>query len=214
MGGGAINRSDGPEDRNLGERCLSFTIPDFGGYRRIVQGPDHVAIFYDVFQGQGGHRVIPITNRPHAPSSMRERFGDSRARWEGDTLVVDVTNFWEKRDYNGSNEHMHLVERWRRVDANTLEYTAVIEDPTVWTSPWTARQVFRKQDDKANKIFEEPRCHEGNYGLVGVLLGERAAERDFKQGKGPDPATRCSAGCGGFALGFNDEGEDSNPLNR
>jgi hypothetical protein len=200
-GGGSINRADGPEDRGLGERCLLAGLPDFGGFRQIVQSPGAVSIFYDVGQGQGWQRVIPITDRPHLPPHVRQWWGDSRGRWEGNTLVVDVTNFTPKTDYQGSRENLHLVERWTPVDAKTLEYSVTVEDPTTWTKPWTAKQEFSKQSNEANRVYREPRCHEGNYGMPALLAGARAEERAFKQGKGPDPATLCTAGCAGPQLG-------------
>ena len=215
-GGGAINRSDGPEDRSLAERCMSAMLPDFGGntgfFLRIVQSPGTVAISYDTAQGQGWQRVIPVTANPHLPSHVRQRWGDSRGRWEGGTLVVDVSNFSPKTDFQGSRDNLHLVERWTRLDANTVEYAVTIEDATTWTRPWTVRQELNKQNDQANRIYQEPRCHEGNYGLPALLRGERTDERAFAEGRGPDPATLCTAGCGGFAFGFADTGEESNPL--
>jgi hypothetical protein len=211
-GGGAINRSDGPEDRVLGERCLSSSLPDFGGFRRIVQSRGQVSMFYDVGQGQGWQRIIPIGTAPHLPASVRLWWGDSRGRWEGNTLVVDVTNFSAKSNFQGANENLHLVERWTRTDAETLQYTVTIEDATVWTKPWTVTLDFKKQDDKENRIYTEPRCHEGNYGLVTMLAGARADEHAFTTGKGPDPATKCLGGCGGFAGGFAEEGDDANPI--
>jgi hypothetical protein len=193
---GAINRAYGPEDRILGERCLAAVLPDFGGFRRIVQSPGSVAIFYDTGQGQGWQRNIPVTNAPHLPGHVRQWWGDSRARWEGSTLVVDVTNFSPKADYQGARENLHLVERWRRIDANQIEYTVTIEDPTTWTRPWTVTQTLNRQNNEANRIYYEPRCHEGNYGLPGMLLGARTEEKAFKERRGPDPATRCSSYCG------------------
>jgi hypothetical protein len=217
-GGGAINRSDNPEDRSLGERCMAAVLPDFGGNTgfmlQIVQSPRAVSIFYDTGQGQGWQRIIPVTDKPHLPSHLRQWWGDSRAHWDGNTLVVDVTNFSPKTYFQGSQENLHLTERWTRLDANTIEYAVTIEDPTTWTKPWTVKQELNKQSDEANRIYKEPRCHEGNFGMVALLAGARAAERDFALGRGPDPATLCTAGCGGFALGFADEGEDSNPLAR
>lgn len=216
--GGAINRSDGPEDRTLGERCMAAILPDFGGaagfFPQIIQSPHAVSIFYDTGQGQGWQRVIPITDRPHLPSRVRQWWGDSRGRWEGETFVVDVTNFSPKTDFQGSRENLHLVERWTRRDANTLEYVVTIEDPTTWTRPWTARQEWTKQPDQPNRIYKEPRCHEGNHGMPALLAGARAEERAFARGRGPDPARLCSAGCGGFAGGFADTGEEVNPLTR
>lgn len=210
--GGVINRSDGPEDRGHSERCIGAALPDFGGFRRIVQSRGQVAIFYDVGQGQGWQRVIPVTPAPHLPASTRQWWGDSRGRWDGRTLVVDVTNFSPKSNYQGAHENLHLIERWTRLDAETVEYAVTIEDPTVWTRPWTAKLELKRQSDKTNRIYPEPRCHEGNYGMPALLAGARADERAFAQHKGPDPATQCLGGCGGFAGGFADEGDDANPV--
>jgi len=190
---GRLNRSDGPEDRSMMERCMAAVLPDFTGYRRIVQSPGTVSIFYDVGQGQGWQRVITLDQVPHLPSSIRQRFGDSRGHWEGNTLVVDVTNFSPKSDFMGARENLHLVERWTRVDAKTLEYAVTIEDPTTWMKPWTVKQEMIRQDEQANRIYYEPRCHEGNYGLPALLSGTRAEEAAFAAGKGPDPATKDSA---------------------
>ena len=184
-----INRSDGPEDRSLAERCMGAVLPDFSGYRRIVQSPTSVAIFYDTGQGQGWQRIIPVNGNPHLPGTVRQRFGDSRGHWEGKTLVVDVTNFSPKTDFRGSRERLHLVERWTRVDATTLEYTVTIDDATTWTQPWTVKQEFTKQSEEQNRIYYEPRCIEGNYGLPGLLYGRRSEERAFTEGRGPDPRT-------------------------
>jgi hypothetical protein len=211
-GGGVISRSNGPEDRGHGERCMSSSIPDFGGFRRIVQSKNQVAIFYDTGQGQGWHRTVPITNAPHAPANVRQWWGDSRAHWEGKTLVVDVTNFSPKSNFNGAHENLHLIERWTRLDADTIEYTVRVEDPTTWTAPWTATHTMKKQDDQMNRIYMEPRCHEGNYGMAALLIGARSDEAAFKAGKAENPAKKCLGACGGFAAGFADEGEDANPL--
>lgn len=198
----AINRADHPEDRGLPERCMAARLPDFGGgagfFLQIVQSPDAVAIFYDTGQGQGWQRTIPITDRPHLPSDVRQWRGDSRGRWDGESLVVDVRNFGPKTDFYGSRENLHLVERWTRRDAETLDYVVTIHDPTTWTRPWTVVLELSRQSTKANRIYHEPRCHEGNYGMPALLAGARAEERAFAEGRGPDPATLCSAGCGGF----------------
>jgi hypothetical protein len=106
--------------------------------------------------------------------------------------VVDVMNFSPKTDFRGSRENLHLVERWTRTDPTTLEYVVTIEDPTVWTRPWTVKQEFTKQSDQENRIYYEPRCIEGNYGLPGLLHGRRTEEFAFAEGRGPDPATRDS----------------------
>ena len=150
--GGSFNRADGPEDRGLSERCMAATMPDFGGFRRIVQSPGAVAIFYDTGQGQGWQRIIPITTRPHLPSHIRQWWGDSRGHWEGKTLVVDVANFTPKTDYQGSRENLHLVERWTRLDAHTLEYVVRVEDPATWTRPWTFKQELSRQRDRKSVV--------------------------------------------------------------
>jgi hypothetical protein len=217
-GGGLINRSDNPEDRTLGERCMAAILPDFGGaagfYPQFVLSKDALSIFYDTGQGQGWQRVIPITDRPHLASHIRLWWGDSRAKWEGDTLVVDVTNFSPKTDFQGARENLHLIERYTLKDANTLEYQVTMEDPTTWVRSWTVTQEYTRQPEKANRHYKEPRCHEGNHGMPALLAGARAEERAYASGKGPHPATLCSAGCGGFAGGFADEGEEVNPFTR
>jgi hypothetical protein len=200
-GVGPLNRADGPEDRGLSERCLSGGLPEFAGgftgvHRRFVQSPGVVYIFYDSGQGQGWSRIIPITTAPHLPSTIRQWWGDSRAHWEGNTLVVDVTNFSPKADFLGSRENMHLTERWTRTDAKTLELVSTMDDPMTWTKPWTVKQEFNLQPNAANQIYTEPRCHEGNYGLMGILAGARSADKAFAEGQGPNPATRCIGGCG------------------
>ena len=193
-----MNRHYGPEDGSLGDRCLSGALPGLGGayggnFRRIIQTPGGVSIFYDIDQGQGFQRNIVMNGSPHLPASVRQWFGDSRGRWEGDTLVVDVTNFSPKTDFMGARENLHLVERWRRTGPETLEYTATFEDPTVWTKPWTVKEEFTKQNEKENRIYYEPRCHEGNYGFPSLLLSARLAEKAYAEGKGPHPLTKDNA---------------------
>jgi hypothetical protein len=190
-----INRHDGPEDGTLSDRCLTGGLPEFGAFaggsfRRIVQTPSGISMFYDVGQGQGWQRNIVMNGSPHLPANIRQWYGDSRGHWEGNTLVIDVTNFSPKTDYQGSRENLHLVERWTRTGPSRLEYVATIEDPTVWTRPWTVRQEFTKQSEQENRIYYEPRCNEGNYGLPGLMHGLRAQELDFAEGKGPHPATK------------------------
>ena len=185
-----INRANGPEDRRMGERCMSGNLPQFSGgftgiHYRIVQSRGVVTIFYDVGQGQGFNRVIPITTAPHLPSHIRQWWGDSRGRWEGETLVVDVTNFTHKTSFRGSRENLHLVERWRRTGPESLEVVSTMEDPTVWTRPWTVVQDFNLQSNDANLIYYEPRCHEGNYGLPGLPRG--IAGRGESVRRGPRP---------------------------
>jgi hypothetical protein len=196
-----MNRNDGPEDSSSPERCLTGGLPEFGtnngSFRRIVQTPGGIAIFYDVGQGQGWQRNIVMNGSPHLPAHIRQWYGDSRGRWDGNTLVIDVTNFSPKTDYKGSRENLHLVERWTRTGPTSLEYVVTAEDTTVWMRPWTARQEFTRQSDAANRLYYEPRCVEGNYGLPGIIHGRRMEERAFAEGRGPDPLTR-DAMKGGF----------------
>jgi hypothetical protein len=190
-----MNRHDGPEEGTLADRCLTGGLPGIGGnnFRRVVQTPGGIAIFYDVGQGQGWQRNIVMDGSPHLPANIRQWYGDSRGRWEGNTLVIDVTNFSPKTDYQGSRENLHLVERWTRTGPTSLEYVVMIEDPTVWTRPWTVTQVFTRQSEQENRIYYEPRCNEGNYALPGLLRGARMEEIAFAEGRGPDPATKDSA---------------------
>jgi hypothetical protein len=195
---GRLNRDDGPEDSSLAVRCLTAGLPEFGGatgsFRRIVQTRGGISMFYDVGQGQGWQRNIVMDGSPHLPANIRQWFGDSRGHWEGNTLVIDVTNFSPKTDYQGSRENLHLIERWTRTGPKTIAYEVTIEDPTVWTRPWTVKQEFAKQSDEENRLYTEPRCHEGNFGLPGLLHGRRAEDVAFAEGRGPDPASRDNTG--------------------
>jgi hypothetical protein len=193
-----INRHDGPEDGALADRCLTGGLPEFGtayggSFRRIVQTPGGITMFYDVGQGQGWQRNIVMNGSPHLPANIRQWYGDSRGHWEGDTLVVDVTNFSAKTDFQGSRENLHLVERWTRTSPTTLEYAVTIDDPTVWTRPWTVRQEFNKQSEQANRVYYEPRCIEGNYAFPAMLLAARLEDLAFAAGRGPSPATKDNA---------------------
>jgi hypothetical protein len=188
-----MNRHDGPEDGALPDRCLTSGLPEFGtayggSFRRIVQTPGGVSMFYDVGQGQGWQRNIVMNGSPRLPANIRQWYGDSRGHWEGDTLVIDVTNFSSKTDFQGSRENLHLVERWTRTGPTSLEYEVTIEDPTVWTRPWTVKQEFTKQSEEENRIYYEPRCVEGNFSLPSLMLSARMADRAFAEGRGPDPA--------------------------
>jgi len=192
---GRINRYDGPEDGALADRCLTLGLPEFGtafggSFRRIVQTPAGISMFYDVGQGEGWQRNIVMNASPHLPADIRQWYGDSRGHWESDTLVIDVTNFGPKTDFQGSRENLHLVERWTRTGPDTLAYEVTIEDPTVWTRPWTIKQEFTRQSERENRIYYEPRCVEGNASLPSMMLAARQADLAFAAGRGPDPATR------------------------
>ena len=163
---------------------------------RVVQSPGVVGVYYDIGQGQGFSRSVPITNSAALPDHIRLRHGDARGHREGDTLVVEVTNFTKKTNYRGSRENLHLIERYRRVDDTTLSVEITVEDPTTWTAPWTTVQELALNSDQANQVYEGG-CHEGNYGMTGMLANTRAAERLFTEGRGPDPAKQDNATGGG-----------------
>jgi hypothetical protein len=189
-----MNRHDGPEDQSAGDRCMRGVTPDFRGFRRIVQGADSIAMGYDSGQGQGYQRIINLTG-DHPSSKVRLRHGDSRGRWEGETLVIETANFSPKFPFRGAAENRTLVERYTRVDEDTLTYEVTVEDPTVWTAPWTVRQELKRQSNQENRIYYEPRCHEGNYGLPALLVGARLDEQKYKDGTGPEPFSMDTATC-------------------
>src|SRR5262245_25718570 len=167
--------ADGPEDRNSFERCLN--TPDWpnllAGYNtnyQILQIPGYVVIFQELIHDT---RIVPIGGRPHVGKNIRLMLGDSRGRWEGDTLVVDTTNFSRLSNLRGASENLHLVERFTRVASDTLQYEFTATDATTWTRPWTARLLLKASRDR---LFEYA-CHEGNLGLPGILSGHRAQEK-------------------------------------
>jgi len=186
-----LHPADGPEDRALAERCILWPsagppmLP--GAYNnnyQIVQGPGYVVILVEMIHDA---RVIPIDGptdgRPHLPQNIRQWMGDPRGHWEGDTLVVESTNFTDKtRDlgagmgrstFRGTDEGLRLTERFRRVDPATILYSFTVDDPTAFTKPWTAEIPMTKSP---GPLFEYA-CHEGNYGMMGILAGARAAEK-------------------------------------
>ena len=135
-----------------------------------MQTPGHVVLFTGMIHDA---RVVPIDGRPHSSPNLRSWMGDSRGRWEGDTLVVDTTNFTDRTNFRGSGAGLHLVERFTRVDADTIDYRFTVEDPTTWTRSWTVAYPIVKTD---GPIYEFA-CHEGNYGLRDILTGARYEER-------------------------------------
>jgi hypothetical protein len=154
-----------------GTRCISMGMPNlFAGYQSyydFVQGPDHVVIRTEMIHEA---RVVPTDGRPHLHSSIRQLHGNSVGRWEGDTLVVDTTNFSARSNFRGSSENLHLVERFTRVSPDLIEYRITADDPTTWVKPWTILVNLRRTDEK---MFEYA-CHEGNYGLAGILSAQKA----------------------------------------
>jgi hypothetical protein len=167
--------ADGPEDRPAGERCANFGVPKLGAgynsYYQIFQSPTHVAILSEMAHDA---RIIPIDGRPHVSSRITQWNGDARGRWEGDTLVVETRNFSKNSEFMGSSENLSLVERFTRVGPNTLRYEVTISDPTTWTEPWTVMIPLSRKDEH---IYEYA-CHEGNEGMIGILAGHRAEERE------------------------------------
>ena len=175
-GAGANGRgSDSYTDRSVFERCITRGMPAamsptaYNNNYRIVQGPGYVAIAIEML---GGVRVIPTGGGAHLPKSVRLWMGDSRGHWDGNTLVVDTTNFTDKVLYRGASENLHVIERFTRVDENLIDYQFTVDDPTTFTRPWTASIPYLKTDDE---MFEYA-CHEGNYGMFGILSGARADE--------------------------------------
>jgi hypothetical protein len=134
-------------------------------------------VYYEQGYGGGAYRAIPLDDRSHLPSGIRQWLGDSRGHWEGDMLVVDVTNFSAQTNYHGSGDMLHLIERFTRLDADTILYRVTIDDPTTFTRPWPIEVPLTKAREQQNQIFESA-CHEGNYGLTGLLAGARAVERN------------------------------------
>ena len=185
----ARNKDGGPadswEDRTLGERCIISTLPKLpGGYNnhlRIVQSPGYVVLEIEMHHHV---RVVPMDGRPHLSPTIRQWMGDSRGRWEGDTLVVDTTNFTDKTNFRGSGANLHLVERFTRVGPDTLNYEVTVDDPTSFTRPWTAawplttlQSAVGGVDQVQVPLMFEFACHEGNYGMTNLLAGHRAQEK-------------------------------------
>ena len=169
--------ADSWEDRNIAERCiLGFnTGPPMSpsAYNNVVQlfqTEDHVVLFNEMVHDS---RIVPLDSRPHLPPHMRQWHGDSRGYWEGDTLVVETINLTSKTSYRGSTENMYLVERFTRSDADTLLYEFTVTDQRAFARPWTALVPMKMS---SGTIFEYA-CHEGNYGMEGILAGHRADEK-------------------------------------
>jgi hypothetical protein len=168
--------AEGPEDRSVGERCImGFNAgPPWapGGYNQnvqIVQAAGFVLLMNEMVHNA---RIVPLDGRPFG--NVRQWAGASRGRWDGDTLVIETKNFSSETSLRGSSPNLHLIERFTLADPQTLLYEFTVDDPTTWTKPWTAQIPMRKTDDQ---IFEYA-CHEGNYGMTGLLKGARVVEKD------------------------------------
>ncbi|MBV9770453.1 MAG: hypothetical protein JOZ32_12840 [Bryobacterales bacterium] len=168
-------RPAGPEDRSLSERCITYGSPQlvagYQSYRRIVQTPTNVAIMTEMIHDV---RIIPLDGSPHVAANVQSWLGDARGRWEGDTLVVDSSNFKPGAFRNVSTEKLHVVERFTLAGPETLQWEVRVDDPGAWTKPWTAMILLRR----ANKAIYEYACHEGNYGLTDILAGARRQDKE------------------------------------
>ena len=169
--------ADGPEDRGLAERCLvgfnagpPLTPSAYNNNIQIVQTRDYVMIMTEMVHDA---RIVPLDGRPRLPSTSRVWLGASHGRWDGDTLVVETTNFSDKNLYRGATGNMRLVERFSRSAEGTLLYEFTVNDPATWTRPWTGRIPL----ERINEQIYEYACHEANYGMEGILKGTRAEER-------------------------------------
>ena len=176
--------ADSWEQLDLSDRCIWYRgIPSFPtGYNNnyhIVQNPDYVAILQEHIHDV---RFIPLDGRPHVAQAIRQYAGDSRGHWEGETLVVETTNFTNKafiRNFNGDlSEALHVVERFTRIGPTTLDYEFTVNDPRTWTRPWKGSLPMARIE---GPMFEYA-CHEGNYGLTNILAGSRAQEEAAEQG--------------------------------
>ena len=157
-------------------RCISRGWNGIGSWYssnyQIFQSPGYVVVLQELIHEA---RIIPLDGHPHLPGSVRLWMGDSRGHWEGNTLVVETTNFDAKTNYQGSRDTLHLTERYTRVGENTIDYVFTINDPRTFTRPWTVSRPMTRIADRVS-IFEYA-CHEGNYAMAGILAGARAEER-------------------------------------
>ena len=179
---------DDPEIRPLAERCLlgfgSTAGPPmlpvlYNNLKRIIQTDDYVMILVEMVHDA---RIVRM-NQEHAPPGIRNWLGDSVGHWEGDTLVIDTTNFNDTPALRGATRDLHVVERFTRLDADTLLYQFTVEDPNVWTAPWSGEYVWPASD---TRVYEYA-CHEANYSFQGILGGARILEQDVREGRVPDP---------------------------
>jgi hypothetical protein len=177
----AYNRAhqwDGPDSRPLGERCILWpnegppmTAAGYNSNLQIVQGPGYVAILQEMIHDT---RIIPTDGRPHVSSNVRQLMGNSRGHWEGDTLVVETTNFTGRTNFRGSSENLKVIERFTRTADDAITYQFTVSDPATWDKPWSAEIPMTR----VNGLIYEYACQEGNYGMRNNLSGQRAAEKE------------------------------------
>lgn len=175
----------GPEDLSNALRCITYGMPRLGvqninsagplGYYQIFQSADYLVLFLEAIHEA---RIVPLDGRPHVPQTIRQWIGDSRGRWEANTLIVETTNFSSKSRFMGSAENLRVVERFTRAAPDRIDYEITVEDPTTWTAPWTVLIRLKQSNDK---IYEYG-CHEGNYyTMEGMLGAARADEKALKE---------------------------------
>lgn len=178
-------RADSWEDRSLADRCIlgfnagpPMTPGAYNNHVQIVQAVGQVVVLTEMVHDA---RIIPLDGHSHLPPQVRQYKGDSRGRWEGETLVIETTNFLRETSLRGSSANLHLVEHLTRLDADTLLYEFTVEDPETWTRPWTAAIPMKRV---SGPVYEYA-CHEGNYAMANILSGARAEERE-RQPKAPE----------------------------
>jgi hypothetical protein len=171
--------ADSYEDRSLYDQCISRGLPGsmmpaiYGSSYEIVQGPGYVGIVYEMIHET---RIIPLDARPHVGQIVRSYMGDARGHWDGDTLVVETTNFKNQIAYRGSDgATLRLIERFKRIGPSTVQWSVTADDPHTWARPWTFAMNLT-QKDQSQQPFEYA-CHEGNYGLRNILSAARAGEK-------------------------------------
>ena len=168
--------ADGPEDRPLSERCISYGVPrlqaNYNSYLQITQSPETVSLYQEMIHDA---RVVNLSGAPHLPASVRQLHGDPRGHWEGDTLVVETTNYIN--GFQGSSPDVKLTERFTRPSADYLNWSITVDDPTTWTKPWTFMLRLKHTEEQ---VYEYA-CHEGNISMTGILAGARADERRAAQ---------------------------------
>jgi hypothetical protein len=187
VGVGGAGANDNPETIAQSPRCLGVPMPFLplntlfaqGTVMQVVQSPKSMAIYMEDDHAGGGNRVVSMDGRPHAPSNLKFYLGDSRGHWEGNMLVVETTNF--SQGFRGSNiETYKMTERFTRVDANTLRREITFDDPKTWSKPWTVVIEMGRAPSERHMIFDSA-CHEGNYGMTGILVGARREEQAGKK---------------------------------
>jgi len=166
---------DKPADRTLDERCITtggmyVPNPFYNNYHQIVQGPGYVVLLTEMMHEA---RIVPLDRRPRLGSAIRQWHGDSRGWWEGRTLVVETTNFNDRRLFQGATKELRLIERFTRIDNDTIDYRLTVTDPSTYSKPWTVENSLWRTDERMYEVA----CHEGNYGLANILSGARAQER-------------------------------------